>query len=266
MTGYILENPVKCPLIFDTHAHYTDEKFENIRDELLSDIHKNYGVKYILNCGDTIESSKKSLALSKKYPFIFSAVGIHPESVKEKDIDILALKKLSAEENVVAIGEIGLDYYWDKTYIEEQKSAFERQIILANELSLPVIVHDREAHFDTLSLLQKHSPKGVVHCFSGSKEMAEEIIKLGMYIGVGGAVTFKNPKKLISVVSAVPLERILLETDAPYMTPEPNRSKINNSALICYVAEKIAEIKNVSAETVLKTTLKNGCDLFNIQK
>jgi TatD DNase family protein len=248
-------------MIFDTHAHYTDEQFED-RDILLPQIHKE-GVSEIITCGTDIKSSIKSIELSKKYPFVYAAVGFHPEELTRIDVDIPALKNL-INERVVAIGEIGLDYYWNKENKEKQKDGFIRQILLAKELGLPVIVHDREAHGDTLEILKEYKPKGVLHCFSGSTEMAKEIIKLGMYIGVGGVVTFKNSKKIVEVIKEIPLERILLETDAPYLAPEPFRGKINRSDYIEFVAKKIAEIKNVDYEQVLLQTTENTKKLFNI--
>ena len=246
-------------MIFDTHAHYTDEQFED-RDILLPQIHKE-GVSEIITCGTDIKSSIKSIELSKKYPFVYAAVGFHPEELTRIDVDIPALKNLITE-RVVAIGEIGLDYYWNKENKEKQKDGFIRQILLAKELGLPVIVHDREAHGDTLEILKEYTPKGVLHCFSGSTEMAKEIIKLGMYIGVGGVVTFKNAKNLPEVIENIPLDRILLETDAPYLAPVPFRSKRNDSSLIPYIAEKIGDIKGISKEQVLKITKENAYRLF----
>lgn len=246
-------------MIFDTHAHYTDEQFED-RDILLPQIHKE-GVSEIITCGTDIKSSIDSIELSKKYPFVYAAVGFHPEELTRIDVDIPALKNLITE-RVVAIGEIGLDYYWNKENKEKQKDGFIRQILLAKELGLPVIVHDREAHGDTLEILKEYKPKGVLHCFSGSAEMAKEIIKLGMYIGVGGVVTFKNAKNLPEVIENIPLDRILLETDAPYLAPVPFRSKRNDSSLIPYIAEKIGDIKGISKEQVLKITKENAYRLF----
>ena len=251
--------------IFDSHAHYDDERFDGIRDEILSKMPEN-NVCGIINCGTDISTSLISIDLSQKYPFVFAAVGYHPQSVNQDIVfEKEKLEILLNNKKTVAIGEIGLDYYWDTEFKEKQIDFFEKQLLLANELNLPVIVHDREAHSDTLTLLKKHNPKGVVHCFSGSMEMAREIIKLGMYIGVGGVVTFKNSKKLVEIVKEIPLERILLETDAPYLSPEPYRGKTNNSAYIKFVAEKIANIKNVTPEEVLSVTTANVKTLFNIK-
>lgn len=246
-------------MIFDTHSHYTDGQFDD-RDILLPRLNEE-GVSEIITCGTDINSSIESIALAQKYPFVYASVGFHPEELTRTDVDIAALKKL-INEHVVAIGEIGLDYYWNKENKEKQKDGFIKQILLAKELSLPVIVHDREAHGDTLEILKEYKPKGVLHCFSGSSEMAKEIIKLGMYIGVGGVLTFKNAKNLPEVVYNTPLDRILLETDAPYLAPVPFRSKRNDSSLIPYIAEKIGDIKGKSKEEILKITKENAYRLF----
>ncbi len=251
-------------MIFDSHAHYNDERYADNRSEAI-DFAANNGVIGIINCGTDIASSEQSVYLSEKYPFFYAAVGYHPECIDDKTVfDESALLRLVSNKKVKAIGEIGLDYYYDTTYKANQIDFFEKQILFAKKNSLPVIIHDREAHKDTLDIIKKHKPNGVLHCFSGSVEMAQEIINSGMYIGIGGVVTFKNAKKLAEVVKSIPLEKILLETDAPYMAPEPFRSKTNNSAYIKYVAEKIAEIKNVDVSTVYKTTVNNTKSLFNI--
>lgn len=247
-------------MIFDTHSHYTDEQFSD-RDELLIKLNKENNVSEIITCGTDIPSSKECIALAEKFSFVYAAVGYHPEELTRNNVDINTLKQLICE-RVVAIGEIGLDYYWNKENKEKQKEGFISQLNLAKEFDLPVIVHDREAHGDTLSILKTYKPKGVLHCFSGSVEMAQEIIKLGMYIGVGGVITFKNAKNLPDVVKALPLDRILLETDAPYLAPVPFRSKRNDSSLIPYIAEKIGDVKGISKEEVLKITRENAFRLF----
>ncbi len=252
-------------LIFDTHAHYDDSAFDSDRDLLLS-LLPEQGVCGVLNAGTNILSSKKSIELSKKYPYVYSAVGIHPECVSVSDTNLEILKDLSKDKKVIAVGEIGLDYHYSQENKNLQIDFFEKQILIANELSLPILVHDREAHMDTLNLLKNYQPKGVVHCFSGSLEMAEEILKLGMFIGVGGVVTFKNAKKLVQVVKEVPLESILLETDAPYMAPVPNRGKRCDSSYIKFTAQKIAEIKNKSYEEVLLQTKSNALKLFRLEE
>lgn len=250
--------------IFDSHAHYDDKKFDGVRDELLEKMPEN-NVEGIINCGTDISSSLFSIDLAQKYPFIYAAVGYHPESVDDSTVfERAELIKMAKNEKVKAIGEIGLDYYWDTTFKEQQIEFFEQQLTLANTLNLPAIIHDRDAHADTLSILKKHKPKGVLHCFSGSVEMAKEILNLGMYIGIGGVVTFKNSKKIVEVIRELPLHRLLLETDAPYLAPEPHRGKLNNSVYIKFVAEKIAEIKNLSVEEVLSVTANNVKTLFKI--
>lgn len=253
---------LKEPLIFDSHAHLDDEKFDECREELLISMPKN-GVKNIITCGCNLSSSEKALRLAEKYSYIYAAVGIHPENITS-DSALFEIESMARHKKCVAIGEIGLDYYWEKDKRAEQTELFEKQLMLANRLSLPVIVHDREAHSDTLELLKKHRPKGVVHCFSGSIEAAEEIIKIGMYIGIGGVITFKNAKRLPEVVKMLPSEKILIETDCPYLTPEPYRGKLCHSGLIPLTAQKIAELCNTTTEHILQLTAENAELLFNI--
>lgn len=252
--------------IFDSHAHYTDKSFNDDREIMLGSLRES-GVCGVINCGADIESSVFSLELAKKYPFIYAACGVHPEEVETVDKDYtVTLRNLAKNEECVAIGEIGLDYYWRQDTKSQQKEMFENQIVLAKELNLPIIVHDREAHNDTLEILKKHKPEGVLHCFSGSVETAKEVLKLGMYIGLGGAVTFRNARKAVEVAEMLPLDRLLLETDCPYMAPVPMRGKRNNSTYISYIAEKIAEIKGLDPQTVLDVTTENTKKLFNIKK
>lgn len=249
--------------IFDTHAHFDDKKFDSDRDELLKALPEK-GVCAAVNQSTDLKTAEISIALAEKYDYIYAAVGIHPENLESLREDYISvLRELSKHEKVLAIGEIGLDYYWDIPK-DRQLRVFEEQLELSRELSLPVCVHDREAHGDTLSLLQKYRPKGVVHCFSGSREMAKEVLKIGMYIGVGGALTFKNARKIIEVVEDTPLDRIVLETDAPYLAPVPFRGKRNDSSLIAYVAEKAAEIKGVTADELLKITCENAKRLYQM--
>ncbi len=250
--------------IFDSHAHYTDKAFNDDRENMLGSLTES-GICGVINCGADIESSVFSLELAKEYPFIYAACGIHPEEVDnlpENYIEIL--RGLLKNEKCIAVGEIGLDYYWRKDNKELQKKVFEEQLRLAKELDLPVIIHDREAHEDTLDILKKYKPKGVLHCFSGSVETAKEILKLGMYIGFGGALTFKNARKAVEVAEMLPIERLLLETDCPYMAPVPMRGKRNNSTYIPYVAEKVAEIKGINSQEVLDITNENARNLFSI--
>lgn len=250
------------PLIFDSHAHYDDEKFSETRDTILREL-PLHGVCGVVNCGCDTASSKKALELAEKYDYFYAAVGVHPENIGGGTLQEIC--RLAGHKRCVAIGEIGLDYYWHDNNKAEQKELFSKQTELANKLGLPVIVHDREAHADTLEILKKYRPKGVVHSFSGSAEMAAELLSLGMYIGVGGVITFKNAKRLPDTVKELPLDRLLLETDAPYLTPAPFRSKINNSAMIYLTAQKIAEIKNITAEAVLRASRKNATQLFGIK-
>jgi len=249
--------------IFDTHAHYDDERFDCIRDELFLDMHQN-GVCGIVTCGCDEASSKKALKMAEDYSFIYAAVGIHPGNI-DSGTTPEQIRSLANHPKCVAIGEIGLDYYWVDDNKPQQIDVFEKQIELAKKLDLPIIVHDRDAHSDTLEILKKHKPKGVVHCFSGSVEMAQEVIKLGMYIGVGGVVTFNNAKKLPDVVRIIPDELLLVETDCPYLAPVPYRGQVCHSGLIKYTAQKIAEIRGTTTEQILNLTAKNAKNLFQIK-
>lgn len=251
--------------IFDTHAHYDDSRFDEDRYELLSSVYEK-GVSHIINCGCDLKSSISTVKLSEEYSFIYAAVGVHAhEAENATESDLEKIRELYKKARVVAVGEIGLDYHYDFSPREQQLEIFERQLVLANELDLPVIIHDREAHEDTMNLLKKHQPKGVVHCFSGSAEMAKEIVKLGMYIGIGGAVTFKNAKKPVEVVEYLPINKLLLETDAPYMTPVPLRGQRCDSTHIAFTAEKIAQIKNLDAQELINICNENAKQLFNIK-
>ena len=251
--------------IFDTHAHYNDKAFNEDRANLLDSFSES-GILGVINCGTNIEESKKSIQLAENYDFVYCAVGFHPEDISTANENYLSeIKELAMHEKCVAIGEIGLDYYWVKDNKEEQKRFFTEQLALANELSLPVIIHSRDAHADTLEILKKHMPKGVLHCFSGSVEVMNEALKLGLYIGLGGAVTFKNARVPLEVAKSVPLERLLLETDCPYMTPVPFRGKRNQSTYISYVAEKIAEVKNLTKEEILTAANNNARNLFGVK-
>lgn len=261
-----MEYPKECildtPLIFDTHAHLDDPQFDSVRDELIPLMHKN-GVMGVVCCGCDVPSSKFTLEIANKYDFVYAAVGLHPQDIA-KGYDEAAIREMASNKKCVAIGEIGLDYYWDKEHKNEQIEIFEKQILLAKELDLPILVHNRDAHDDTLRLLKKHKPKGIVHCFSGSVEMAREILKIGMYIGVGGVVTFKNARRLPEVVEMLPDERMLVETDCPFLAPEPYRGELCHSGLITLTAKKIAEIRNDTLENVLKITSQNAKTLFNL--
>lgn len=234
--------------IIDSHAHYDDEAFNEDRANVLNEIRKN-GVVGVLNCASSYDSLKSTDKLTKEYDFIFGALGIHPENADEMQEDILDEIRtyIKSNDKIVAIGEIGLDYHWDENPSREvQKKVFRKQMNLAKELKLPVVIHDRDAHSDTLEIIKEFpSVTGVVHCFSGSVEFAKECVKLGYYIGFTGVVTFKNAKKTVEVAREIPLDRILVETDCPYMAPEPNRGKRNKSDYIEYIITKIAEIRNI---------------------
>lgn len=252
-------------MIFESHAHYDDEAFDSDRSELLSQC-QNQGIEYIVNVSASLKSVQTTLELAERYPFIYAAVGIHPDEVGELNEENFAwLKEQCRHPKAVAVGEIGLDYYWDKENHETQKYWFGRQLDLAKELDLPIIVHSREACADTLEEIKKaHSPKlkGVIHCFSYAPETAREYLEMGYYIGVGGVVTFKNAKKLKEVVKMLPPERILLETDCPYLAPVPNRGKRNSSLNLPYVAEAVAELKGMETEEVIRITNENARKLY----
>ena len=254
-------------MIFETHAHYDDEQFDSGREALLASL-PDCGIKRVVNIGASIASTRNSIELAEKYDYIYAAVGVHPSEIAELDEECFAwLKELTKLEKVVAVGEIGLDYYWDKEpeVQERQRYWFRRQMDLAREVGLPIVVHSRDAAADTMQVMKEaHAEEipGVIHCYSYSPEMAQEFIKMGYYIGVGGVVTFKNAKKLKETVEQIPLERILLETDCPYMAPEPNRGKRNDSGNIPYIVAKIAELKHVTPEEVEQTTWQNAMNFY----
>lgn len=253
--------------MFDSHAHYDDEKFDADRDQVLSDC-VDSGVTHIVNAGCDLESSVKSIELSKKYPFVYAAVGVHPHEASGWNENTLDdIKALAGEEKVVAIGEIGLDYHYDFSPRDVQKKVFAKQIALARELKLPIIVHDRESHRDVLDILiseKAYETGGVLHCFSGSVEMAREVLDLGFKIGIGGAVTFKNARKSIEVVKYAPLDMLLVETDCPYMTPEPYRGQRNWSGYIKLILQKMADIKGLDYTELEGATTYNAKCLFRV--
>lgn len=257
-----IENLTPQGEIFDTHAHYNDIAFAQDSATLFDQL-KLFNVIGGITCGCDIKSTRDSITLVKRTKNWYAAAGFHPENLPQSLEDIDGIIPFLSEEKVVAVGEIGLDYYWNLFPKEHQINCFVRQIEIAKEHNLPAIVHDRESHGDVLSILKEHKPRGVVHCFSGSAQTASEIIKLGMYIGIGGVVTFKNARKTTEVVEAIPLERILLETDAPYLAPEPYRGKQNHSGMIIFVAQKIAQIKRTDTASVLKICNQNAFDLFD---
>ena len=251
---------------YDTHAHYDDGRFDADRDELLRSIHAG-GVALINTIGTDIPSSEASIALAETYGFIYAAVGFWPGNVGDmtrEDLD--RIRALSAHPKVVAIGEIGLDYYYDDVPRDIQKHWFRRQLDLAAERNLPVVVHERDAHGDAMEIVRQYADRvtGVFHCFSGSAEMAKELIRLGWYISITGVLTFKNARKTVEAVEAVPLERIMIETDAPYLAPVPYRGRRNHSGYVLEVAKKIAEIKGISTEEAARATLETGKKFFRI--
>ncbi|GAA0743993.1 TatD family hydrolase [Clostridium oceanicum] len=252
--------------IFDAHAHYDDDEFSKDRDSVIKDLKKNK-ILGVINCGASLKSSVQSVELANIYDFFYAAVGVHPENSMEVNEETLEkIESLTKNKKVKAIGEIGLDYYYKENPDKNiQIDGFRKQMALAQKLDLPVVIHDRDAHLDTLNIIKEFPKvKGEVHCFSGSVEFARQCIDLGYYIGVTGVITFKNAKKVIEVVKDIPLDRILVETDCPYMAPVPLRGKRNRSEYIKYMIDKIAEIKELDSETVSDQILKNIENLFNI--
>lgn len=249
--------------IFDSHAHYDDPAFDPDRDELLASL-PGAGVCGIISCGTDVATSRYNLELAHRYDYIWAAAGFHPEAAgRITDADFDTLRLLLADEKCVAVGELGLDYHYeDGAPRPVQLAVLERQLALANEMELPVIFHDRDAHADTLALLRQYRPQGVVHCFSGSVEMARELVNIGMYIGLGGAVTFKNARKPVEVAQYLPEDRLLIETDCPYMTPVPFRGKRNASDLIPHTAHRLSEIRGCTPEQILAQTRANAERLF----
>ncbi len=251
--------------IFDSHAHYLADAFNEDREELLTRLLQT-DVCGIIEAATTAESSKQALMLAHRFPTLYAAVGIHPEEaaqVTEEDFSVIAA--LCTDKKAIAIGEIGLDYHYEEYCPRDvQKYWFHRQLALAKERDLPVVIHDREAHEDTVAALRQFTPRGVVHCFSGSVETAREILNLGMYIGVGGVVTFKNARKLVEVAAMVPEDRLLLETDAPYLAPVPHRGHRCDSSMIAYTAAAIAEIRGTTPNHILRIAAENTRRLFNV--
>lgn len=251
--------------LYDTHAHLDDSMFDSDRDEVIEKI-RNSNVGLLNNIAADIESSHAAIALAEKYDFIYATVGVHPSdvlSMTEQDLD--TLRELSKHPKVVAIGEIGLDYHYDDADPEVQKFWLRAQLDLAKELGLPVVIHDRDSKGECISILkEKNISKGVVHCFSGSAETARELVKMGLHISFTGVLTFKNARRAIEAVKAIPIERLFIETDCPYMAPEPFRGQRNDSSLVYRVAEKIAEIKEMPLEDVIRITRENGMKFFGI--
>ena len=252
-------------MVFDTHAHYDDEAFDADREELLELLPQS-GTELVVIPGCDVTSSGKAVELSQKYGYIYAAVGIHPEEVMAAAPgDAETIRTLAGQEKCVAIGEIGLDYYWDDTHKAEQKELFTAQIELALELGKPVIIHDREAHGDTMEIIRRYPElRGVFHCYSGSPEMAEELLNRGWYLGFDGPITYKNARKAIEVLALCPMDRILIETDSPYLSPVPLRGKRNDSRNLSYIVQKIAEVKGCTPEEAASASLENGKRFFGI--
>ena len=251
--------------IFDTHAHYADSAFDEDREQVLSELPEK-GVKLVMLAASGLDDSRENVLLAQKYDYIYADVGVHPESVDETPADYIGtLRELIASEpKIKAVGEIGLDYHYEGYDREKQIRFFREQLELAKKLDMPVIVHSRNATEDTVEILKEYRPKGVVHCFSGSAETAREIVKIGMYIGFTGVLTFKNAKKALKALEAVPVDRLLMETDCPYMAPEPFRGRRCDSSMIAYTAAKAAEIKGIPVEELLEITCRNGMKMYDI--
>lgn len=250
--------------IFDTHAHYADHAFDSDRDELLKNL-PDAGVSLVMLASSSVEDTRENALLAEKYDFIYCAAGVHPESVDTNPENYLSIvEAFAAQPKTKAIGEIGLDYHYEGYCREKQIRLFEEQLELAKQLELPVIIHSRDAWDDTLSILKNQRPNAVVHCFSGSAEMAREVLKLGLYVGFTGVLTFKNAKKALKALAEVPMDRLLLETDCPYMAPEPFRGKRCDSSMIAFTAAKAAEIKGLDVQELINITNENGRKFYRI--
>ena len=250
--------------IFDSHAHYESKRFAPDRDRLLAQLPER-GVRYVLNAACDFESAATGIKLAEKYDYIYASAGFHPHEAKDAPSGFTArLAQLLQHPKVRAVGECGLDYHYDFSPREVQRKVFEQQLALAVELDMPVIIHDREAHADTLALLKKYRPAGVVHCYSGSAEMAKELLSLGLYIGFTGVVTFKNARKVLEAARAIPVERMLIETDCPYMASEPQRGRRCDSGLLGYTAQALAREKGIDTQTLIDRTCKNALELYRI--
>lgn len=251
-------------MIFDSHAHYDDKSFDDDREEVFDKLQKA-GVKRVLNCGADLGGCEKTIELADKYDFIYGAVGVHPENAKEAVENINRIGDMINNKKIVAVGEIGLDYYYEGYDKELQQRAFREQMDLARSLNLPVVIHDRDAHEDTLKIIKEFKGvRGVLHCFSGSVEFAREILKLDYYIGFTGVITFKNAKKAVEVLNYMPLDRILAETDCPYMAPVPHRGERCDSSFLLHTINKIAEVKNLEYDAACALTFENASSMLNI--
>lgn len=252
--------------IFDTHSHYADSAFDEDREQVLAELPEK-GVRLVMLAASGLHDSAENSILSQKYGYVYASAGVHPESVDETPADYLdrLREMISANDKIKAVGEIGLDYHYDGYDRDRQIRFFREQLAFANELDMPVIVHSRDAAEDTVEILSEFRPKGVVHCFSGSAETAKEILKLGMYIGFTGVLTFKNAKKALKALAEVPMDKLLMETDCPYMAPEPFRGKRCDSSMIAYTAAKAAEIKGMTTQELIDITCLNGMTMYGIE-
>ena len=253
-------------MLFDTHAHLNDPAFDTDREELMAGLAAK-GIGLVMNAGCSLESSKDIIQMAEKYPWLYASVGSHPDSADEVNEEVIEqYRKLACHEKVKAIGEIGLDYYYEDIPREIQKNAFRMQMALANELDMPVIIHEREAHDDGMRIVKEFPKvKGVFHCYSGSAEMARQLVNMGWYIGFTGVLTFKNARKAVETAASIPLDRIVLETDCPFMAPEPFRGKRNDPGYLPKMAEKLAEIRGISVEEAVKITTENAKRLYRIE-
>lgn len=255
-------------MLFDTHAHYDSRQFDADRDQVLSAL-PGQGVGLVVNPGCDLDSSRRAIGIAERYPFVYAAVGVHPEDCAGwQDTDVDELRSLAAHPKVVAVGEIGLDYYWKENPPRQfQQKVFRAQLALARELDLPVIVHDREAHGDCLSIIREFPQvRGVFHCFSGSAEMAKELVGLGWMISFTGALTYKNARKAVEAAQAVPLDRIMIETDSPYMAPVPCRGERCHSGLARHTCQRLAELRGISLEECARITFENGTEFYQLQE
>ena len=255
-------------MLFDTHAHYDSRQFDADRDQVLSAL-PGQGVGLVVNPGCDLDSSRRAIGIAERYPFVYAAVGVHPEDCAGwQDTDVDELRSLAAHPKVVAVGEIGLDYYWKENPPREfQQGVFRAQLALARELDLPVIVHDREAHGDCLSIIREFPQvRGVFHCFSGSAEMAKELVGLGWMISFTGALTYKNARKAVEAAQAVPLDRIMIETDSPYMAPVPCQGERCHSGLVRHTCQRLAELRGISPEECARITFENGMEFYQLQE
>lgn len=252
-------------MLFDTHAHLNDPAFDPDREALMAGL-KDKGIGYVMNAGCSLQSSKDIIAMAENCPWLYASVGSHPDSADEVNEDVIeAYRAMCAHEKVKAIGEIGLDYYYEDIPRDIQKNAFRMQMALAQELDMPVIVHEREAHDDGMRIVKEFPRvKGVFHCYSGSAEMARQLVNMGWYIGFTGVLTFKNARKAVETASSIPLERIVLETDCPFMAPEPYRGKRNDPGYLIKMAEKLAEIRGITTEEAIAATTENAKRLYRI--